>query len=275
MEGANFNPNNTQIALQSVKIGAVSNVFCGLKNLTVLGYLGLPASGPLVDFTNNTDSVIENVILSVAGVVLDTTTNYLADISMAHNGYVKNLRFGGGFDFPIASQSTNALVRLTGTGGRITGLVDTSHNAGNVSASTDPFCGISILVNNAMIQSVTAGAGSTIVVGGDYADVSGLEINNPQGYGLYYQGTHGNIHGVNIINAGGGNPGFYDGISIIGDMNHINNNTIESSPDALNALHIASGTNNVVNDNFLVASASGSNFQDDGTTTRAANNYTS
>lgn len=275
IEGADFNPVSTQLALQGTKIAAaVANKYCGLKNLTVLGYLAIPASGPLVDFENNHDSLIENVAVSVAGVTLDTTTNSLMNIGTGFNSRIKGLKISGAYDFPIGASNSNALVNVTGTGGDISGLSDTTLNAGNVSLSTDPFVGFRIGANNASVKSVYVAQGATFMGQGSYTEFSGIYVGSGQGYGIYLQVDHADIHGCVVQFAGNGAPGFYDGIAVIGDLNHVYNNTVEQSVDALNGLHIQSGTNNVVNNNFLVAGASGANFQDDGITTRTNSNYT-
>lgn len=279
LEGASSNPVDVQFALKGKQLLSQASAIVGLKNMVILGYLTLPAGVPLVDFSNADSCEIDHVNFTTAGVVMDLSTGQkLASVNLGPGGFVKNVSLPGDVDSPIAASSTDAAFIIGGLGpAEVSYLEDRMSNLGNVSAADAPFYGFSILVNGATVHTISQLGGSTLsIFNTPGVEVHNVNVNDASGNGIEFNGVGGgSIHDctVRFVNGSTAAPNAYDGIHVSGDYTQVHNNIVRNCDLAASGLNIASGTDNIVSDNYLVCGATVP-YVDSGTTTRSANNYT-
>lgn len=273
LEGPQTGSFDVQVALRATQIFCANNKRVALKRMTILGYLAASA-GPLVDFSNARACTIEDVAFSTAGYTPDTSLGQKYAVFNSNEPSIyRGITISGDMDFPIAVSQNDAAVVINGNGPAIVqGLHDTINNAGNVSPSTGQFWGFNLVINFSTITDVTVQGGGTISIEGQGTQASNVYSQFPNGAGIFFNGPNGSLHDCNVLGAGAGTAATYDGISVTGDNNQVHHNNVINSATALYGLHILGGTDNMVTDNFLVSGASGANLQDDGTTTRTADN---
>ena len=251
-----------------------SNTNNGLKHMNVIGYTAVPATGPFIDFSSTGSSRIEDLKIFTAGVNTDTSVGqYWMDVNMKEGGYVRKLHLDQEADFPLAASPADALVRISGAYGAIENIKDEVSNAGNVSSSSDAYYTMAISTGSSFIKGILCNGGGSISVGGQNVDVSNINVNGPNGNGIEFFGLSSTIHDCQVAFAGNAVPGAYDGIIINGTVNQVHHNNVNNGSNLNFGLHINAATDTTVTDNFLVCGASGANYQDDGTTTRSANNF--
>lgn len=278
LAGATDDNFNTQVAVNGVQIKCTNNKRVGLKNMTLEAYLNWPTGKALVDFNNAANIYVENLLLQTAGLSAPPNASngeFLFHGRVNSGGYFRRIDLAGSYDMALADYGSNfALVQVIGAnGGYIGHIHDNIQNAGNVSAAGDAFASIFFSPQSSIVEDVYSIGGGTVFIGSQYGGASGVISQGAHGNGILIEGSGDCFLRDSIVTfAGGGSPGGYSGIEISGDRGRVANCNVYNCADALYGLHVAGGTNNIITDNFLVAGASGANFQDDGITTRSADN---